>query len=118
MPQYFLSIVENESAYQAEGAASFDEVMHAHRSFAEAVSAAGAKIISSEALQPIATATYLRGHRIEGGKRRRQSVARSQGSRRRLLPRRCSRRRDGVAIGQIVPGCIRLHRTASDLGHS
>lgn len=61
MPQYFLSIVENESAYQAEGAASFDEVMHAHRSFAEAVSAAGAKIISSEALQPIATATYLRG---------------------------------------------------------
>jgi len=23
-----------------------------------------------------------------------------------------------LQIGQIVPGCIRLHRAASDLGHS
>jgi hypothetical protein len=63
MPLYFMSIVEDDSAYGQEGAASFDEVMLAHRGFAKDVADAGAKIVSSEALQPISTATYLRSTR-------------------------------------------------------
>ena len=63
MPKYMLTIVESESAYAEAGAADFDAVMKAHNDFAEAVKAAGAAILSGEALQPTSTATYLRGTR-------------------------------------------------------
>lgn len=63
MPKYFLSLVENESAYAEGGAASFDDVMQAHRDFARSVREAGGVIESGEALQPMATATFLRGTR-------------------------------------------------------
>jgi hypothetical protein len=63
MTKYFLGIVEKQDAYQTTGEAEFGEVMAAHQSFAEAVTAAGASILSGEALQPVPTATYLRGTR-------------------------------------------------------
>ncbi len=65
MPKYMFSIVEAESAYAESGAAEFDAVMKAHSHFAESVKAAGASVISGEALQPTSTATYLRGTRTD-----------------------------------------------------
>ncbi len=63
MPLYFMAIVESEAQYQESGAANFDEVMKAHNDFARELKKAGASIVSSEALQPTSTATYLRGPR-------------------------------------------------------
>ncbi len=65
MPKYFLAIVESESAYAETGQADFDEVMKAHNDFAQAIKDAGASILSGEALQPTATAVYLRGTRTD-----------------------------------------------------
>jgi len=65
MPKYFLSIIESEGAYAVAGEANFDDVMAAHGEFSAAVKAAGASILSGEALQPSATATYLRGTRTD-----------------------------------------------------
>ena len=66
MPKYLLLIHEDESAFAAGGQASFDEVMAAHMAFATEVEQLGAKSLGGEALQPIATATYLRGVRTDG----------------------------------------------------
>ncbi len=66
MPKYFLSIVESESAYAEQGVADFDAVMKAHGEFSQAVKDSGAAILSGEALQPTATAVYLRGTRTDG----------------------------------------------------
>ena len=63
MPKYMMLIVEAESAYAEAGEAAFAEVMEQHGAFATAVTQAGASILSGEALQPTATATYLRGTR-------------------------------------------------------
>ena len=63
MPKYMMSIVESEGAYAPGGDADFDQIMAAHGAFSEAVKAAGAKVISGEALQPMSTATFLRGTR-------------------------------------------------------
>ena len=63
MPKYFFGIVENEAAYATAGEAELGSVMAAHEDFAAAVAAAGAKILSGEALQPSSTASYLRGTR-------------------------------------------------------
>lgn len=65
MPKYFLSIVENETEYAPGGNADFDKVMAAHSDFAAAVEKAGAQILGGEALQPTATASYLRGTRTD-----------------------------------------------------
>lgn len=66
MPKYFLSIVESEAPYAENGAANFDEVMEAHNAFGKAVTAAGATVLSGEALQPTPTAVFLRGTRTAG----------------------------------------------------
>jgi hypothetical protein len=66
MPRYFMGIVETESPYAEHGEAVFDDVMAAHRAFSEAVAAAGASVVAGDALQPIATATFLRGTRTGG----------------------------------------------------
>jgi hypothetical protein len=65
MPKYLLSIVETESAYAEAGKAELDAVMQAHQDFAVAVRKAGGTIESGEALQPVATATFLRGTRTD-----------------------------------------------------
>jgi len=63
MPKYMMSIIESEAEYREGGGAIFDDVMKAHRDFSAAVKAAGAKVESGEALQPMSTATFLRGTR-------------------------------------------------------
>ena len=65
MGKYMLSIVESEAAYAEAGAADFDSVMKAHNEFAQSVKDVGASVISGEALQPMATATFLRGTRTD-----------------------------------------------------
>ena len=66
MPKYLLLIHEDESAFAAAGQASFDEVMAAHMSFATELDELGGKSLGGEALQPLATATFLRGTRTAG----------------------------------------------------
>ena len=63
MPKYLLLIHEDESAFAAGGQASFDEVMAAHMAFATELDELGGKSLGGEALQPLATATFLRGTR-------------------------------------------------------
>ena len=93
MPKYLLLIVEDESAFESGGQATFDDVMAAHMAFTEEVSQLGGTIVGGEALQPVATATFLRGTRTDGGHDGRQPVARPQGDPRRLLPHRGQGRR-------------------------
>ena len=66
MPKYLLLIVEDETAFQSGGQASFDDVMAAHMAFTEEVSQLGGTILGGEALQPVATAAFLRGTRTDG----------------------------------------------------
>ena len=66
MPKYLMLIVESEAPYAEAGEAVFGEVMAQHRAFSKEVADAGATILGGEALQPTATATYLRGTRTAG----------------------------------------------------
>lgn len=66
MPRYFMGIVEKESVYAEGGEADMGAVMQMHQDFAAAVAAAGATMVSGEALQPSSTAGYFRGTRTEG----------------------------------------------------
>lgn len=66
MPKYFLSIVESEAPYADGGEADFDEIMDAHGEFTRAVKAAGAAVLSGEALRATPTAVFLRGTRTAG----------------------------------------------------
>jgi hypothetical protein len=66
MPKYLLLIHEDQSAFAAGGQASFDAVMEAHMAFAKEVAEIGATSLGGEALQPVATASFLRGTRTEG----------------------------------------------------
>lgn len=63
MPQYMLTIIEDESRVFA---ADWAELLAAHQSFGQEVEKAGCKITSGEALHPVATATFLRGTRTPG----------------------------------------------------
>ncbi len=65
MPKYFLGIWETEGAYAENGNADFDAVIAAHGDFAQAVEAAGAKLVAGDALQPSPTASFLRGTRTD-----------------------------------------------------
>ena len=65
MPKYLLTINEDEGAFAAGGQASFDDVMAAHMAFATELEELGGKSLGGEALQPLATATFLRGTRTE-----------------------------------------------------
>jgi hypothetical protein len=63
MPKYLMSIVETQEGYENPDPADFEATMKMHQDFAAAVSESGAKILGGEALQPLATATFLRGTR-------------------------------------------------------
>lgn len=66
MPRYMMSLIEDQSAYDADGALAFETVMAMRRDFADTVRKTGATIVSGEALQGMSTATFLRGTRTEG----------------------------------------------------
>jgi hypothetical protein len=63
MPKYLMAIVESEEGYAEATEADFSQVMQMHGDFAKSVSEAGASVLGGEALQPVATATFLRGTR-------------------------------------------------------
>jgi hypothetical protein len=63
MPKYLMVINESEADFAEAGETAFGEVMQMHNDFAKAVAEAGAGILGGEALQPVATATFLRGTR-------------------------------------------------------
>jgi hypothetical protein len=65
MPKYLFGIYERENAYAEGGDADFDTIMAAHGAFSASVAAAGASVLGGEALQPTATATFLRGTRTD-----------------------------------------------------
>lgn len=66
MPKYLMVIVERESAYAEAGEAGFADSMEQHNAFTKEVADAGGTILGGEALQPTATARYLRGTRTDG----------------------------------------------------
>ena len=69
MPQYLMLIVEEEAEFEGgfeAGSQKFNEVMQMHQDFSATVEKSGAKIIGGEALQPLATATFLRNTRTSG----------------------------------------------------
>ncbi len=66
MPKYLLLIVESEQAYEEAGEAEFNATMEAHMAFSKEVAELGGSILGGEALQPVATATFLRGTRTDG----------------------------------------------------
>ncbi len=65
MPKYLMLIVEDEKALEGVDAGSpeLNEMMQMHGDFAAAVERSGAKVLGGEALQPVATATFLRSTR-------------------------------------------------------
>lgn len=65
MAKYLLLITEAEEAYASAGEAELNEVMQAHNEFAAEVGELGAQLLGGEALQPTATATYLRKTRTD-----------------------------------------------------
>ena len=109
MPKYLLLIHEDESAFAAAGQASFDEVMAAHMSFATELDELGGKSLGGEALQPLATATFLRGTRTAGVSHRRQPERPT--SRSRSAATTSSRPRTTTTSG-ASPSAAR-HRTAT-----
>lgn len=65
MARYLLLIVEAEAAYASAGEAELNEIMEAHNAFAGEVVGAGATLLGGAALQPTATASYLRKTRTD-----------------------------------------------------
>lgn len=66
MPKYLFTIVEDADTYlQGTESPSHAEVAAMHGDFAGAVVAGGGEVLGGEALQPISTATFLRGTRTD-----------------------------------------------------
>ncbi len=68
MSEYLILIYENEQGYaDATTPEAWEEAMKAHGTFAEQVTAMGAKILGGNALQPTSTATSVRGDVVTDG---------------------------------------------------
>ena len=65
MPKYLMLIVEAEVDWANVTEADFNAVMEEHRSFSRELEELGGKNLGGEALQPVATATFLRGTRSD-----------------------------------------------------
>jgi hypothetical protein len=65
MPKYLLLIVEDEAPFLEAGEAEFNAVMEAHMAFSKELVELGGTNLGGEALQPIATAMYLRNTRSD-----------------------------------------------------
>lgn len=65
MPKYLMLIVESEADYANATEADFNHVMQEHTAFTREIEELGGKGLGGEALQPVATATYLRGTRSD-----------------------------------------------------
>jgi hypothetical protein len=67
MSQYMILIYENEAGYQNATPEVLGEVMEAHNQFAAGVEGLGAKLQDGHALQPVTTATSIRGSDVTDG---------------------------------------------------
>ena len=65
MPKYLLLIVEDEAAFADANETEFNAVMEEHMAFSKELVELGGTNLGGEALQPIATATYLRHTRTD-----------------------------------------------------
>ncbi len=61
MAQYVILIYEDEAGYATATPEVMNEVMEAHNGFQAQVEQHGAKLVTGEALQPVSTATSVRG---------------------------------------------------------
>ena len=61
MAQYVILIYEDEAGYATATPEVMNEVMEAHNGFQAQVEQHGAKLLTGEALQPVSTATSVRG---------------------------------------------------------
>ena len=67
MSQYLILIYEDEKGYAEGGEAAWQAAMEGHGRFAEQVAELGAKIEGGNALQPVSTATSVRGDVVTDG---------------------------------------------------
>ena len=67
MAKYLILIYENEGGYADAGPQVWQQAMEAHGRFATQVAEHGVKILGGEALQPVATATSIRGDVVTDG---------------------------------------------------
>ncbi len=65
MPRYLLLLNESEEAYTADPELSLERVMAMHKDFQAEVVARGGTVLAGEALEPVATATFLRNTRSD-----------------------------------------------------
>ena len=67
MSQYMILIYEDEAGYENATPELLGEVMEAHNQFAAGVEGLGAKLLGGDALQPVTTATSVRGSDVTDG---------------------------------------------------
>jgi hypothetical protein len=67
MAKYLILIYENEGGYADAGPQVWQQAMEAHGRFAGQAAEQGVKILGGEALQPVATATSIRGDVVTDG---------------------------------------------------
>jgi hypothetical protein len=67
MAKYLILIYENEGSYADAGPQVWQQAMEAHGRFAGQAAEQGVKILGGEALQPVATATSIRGDVVTDG---------------------------------------------------
>ena len=67
MAKYLILIYENEGGYADAGPQVWQQAMEAHGRFAGQVAEHGVKMLGGEALQPVATATSIRGDVVTDG---------------------------------------------------
>jgi hypothetical protein len=67
MAKYLILIYENEGGYADAGPQVWQQAMEAHGRFAGQGAERGVKILGGEALQPVATATSIRGDVVTDG---------------------------------------------------
>jgi hypothetical protein len=67
MSQYMILIYEDEAGYESATPEILGEVMEAHNQFAAGVEGLCAKLLGGDALQPVTTATSIRGSEVTDG---------------------------------------------------
>jgi len=67
MAKYLILIYENEGDYADATPQVWQQAMESHGRFATQVAEQGVKILGGEALQPVATATSIRGDVVTDG---------------------------------------------------
>jgi hypothetical protein len=67
MAEYLILIYEDENAYATASPEVFQQVMEAHTRFAQQIEEKGGKMLGGNALQPVTTATTIRGDVVTDG---------------------------------------------------